>query len=388
MSKILIIEDEEPIRRVLVRILSDEDSGFEIHEASDGKKGIDLIKKESFDLVLCDIKMPKMDGIELLQRTRKINTSLPFIMLTGHGNIETAVESMKLGAYDFISKPPDLNRLINSVRNALEKKELVTENKILRQKVAKKYEIIGKSKPIMEVHSMVDKVAKTEARVLITGESGTGKELVAHNIHERSERNKSPFIEVNCAAIPSELIESELFGHLKGSFTSAVKDRQGKFEAANNGTLFLDEIGDMSLAAQAKVLRALEENKIQRVGSQKDISVDVRVIAATNKDLKKEIDNGNFREDLYHRLAVILIEVPELSKRKSDIPILVSHFSELISKEQGIETKEFNKDSLKLLEEYDWSGNIRELRNVVERLIILGGNPITKDDINLFASKK
>tara|TARA_Y100000741_G_scaffold120540_1_gene90517 strand:+ start:1043 stop:2209 length:1167 start_codon:yes stop_codon:yes gene_type:complete len=388
MSKILIIEDEEPIRRVLVRILSDEDSGFEIQEASDGKKGIDLIKKESFDLVLCDIKMPKIDGIELLQRTRKTNTSLPFIMLTGHGNIETAVESMKLGAYDFISKPPDLNRLINSVRNALEKKELVTENKILRQKVAKKYEIIGKSKPIMVVHSMVDKVAKTEARVLITGESGTGKELVAHNIHERSGRNKSPFIEVNCAAIPSELIESELFGHLKGSFTSAVKDRQGKFEAANNGTLFLDEIGDMSLAAQAKVLRALEENKIQRVGSQKDISVDVRVIAATNKDLKKEIENGNFREDLYHRLAVILIEVPELSKRKSDIPILVSHFSKLISKEQGIETKDFNKDSLKLLEEYDWSGNVRELRNVIERLIILGGNPITKQDINLFASKK
>ena len=388
MSKILIIEDEEPIRRVLVRILSDEDSGFEIQEASDGKKGIDLIKKESFDLVLCDIKMPKIDGIELLQRTRKTNTSLPFIMLTGHGNIETAVESMKLGAYDFISKPPDLNRLINSVRNALEKKELVTENKILRQKVAKKYEIIGKSKPIMVVHSMIDKVAKTEARVLITGESGTGKELVAHNIHERSGRNKSPFIEVNCAAIPSELIESELFGHLKGSFTSAVKDRQGKFEAANNGTLFLDEIGDMSLAAQAKVLRALEENKIQRVGSQKDISVDVRVIAATNKDLKKEIENGNFREDLYHRLAVILIEVPELSKRKSDIPILVSHFSKLISKEQGIETKDFNKDSLKLLEEYDWSGNVRELRNVIERLIILGGNPITKEDINLFASKK
>jgi len=388
MSKILIIEDEEPIRRVLVRILSDEDSGFEIQEASDGKKGIDLIKKESFDLVLCDIKMPKIDGIELLQRTRKTNTSLPFIMLTGHGNIETAVESMKLGAYDFISKPPDLNRLINSVRNALEKKELVTENKILRQKVAKKYEIIGKSKPIMVVHSMVDKVAITEARVLITGESGTGKELVAHNIHERSGRNQSPFIEVNCAAIPSELIESELFGHLKGSFTSAVKDRQGKFEAANNGTLFLDEIGDMSLAAQAKVLRALEENKIQRVGSQKDISVDVRVIAATNKDLKKEIENGNFREDLYHRLAVILIEVPELSKRKSDIPILISHFSKLISKEQGIETKDFNKDSLKLLEEYDWSGNVRELRNVIERLIILGGNPITKDDINLFASKK
>ena len=387
MSKILIIEDEEPIRRVLVRILSDEDSSFEIQEASDGKKGIDLIKKEPFDLVLCDIKMPKIDGIELLQMTRKTNSSLPFIMLTGHGNIETAVESMKLGAYDFISKPPDLNRLINSVRNALEKKELVTENKLLRQKVAKKYEIIGKSKPIMEIHSMVDKVAQTEARVLITGESGTGKELVAHNIHERSGRNKSPFIEVNCAAIPSELIESELFGHLKGSFTSAVKDRQGKFEAANNGTLFLDEIGDMSLAAQAKVLRALEENKIQRVGSQKDIPVDVRVVAATNKDLKKEIENGNFREDLYHRLAVILIEVPELSKRKSDIPILISHFSKLISKEQGIETKVFNNDSLKLLEEYNWSGNVRELRNVIERLIILGGNPITKEDINLFASK-
>ena len=388
MSKILIIEDEEPIRRVLVRILTEEDSSFEIHQASDGKKGLDLIKKESFDLVLCDIKMPKVDGIELLQRTRKTNLTLPFIMLTGHGNIETAVESMKLGAYDFISKPPDLNRLINSVRNALERKELVTENKILRQKVAKKYEIIGNSEPVMEIHAVIDKVAQTEARVLITGESGTGKELVAHNIHEKSTRSKGTFIEVNCAAIPSELIESELFGHLKGSFTSAVKDRQGKFEAANNGTLFLDEIGDMSLAAQAKVLRALEERKIQRVGSQRDISVDVRVIAATNKDLKKEIENGNFREDLYHRLAVIMIEVPELSKRKSDIPILVSHFSKLISQEQGIETKEFNPDSLKLLENYEWSGNIRELRNVIERLIILGGNPISKDDVNLFASKK
>ena len=388
MSKILIIEDEEPIRRVLVRILTEEDPSFEIQEASDGKKGLDLIKKESFDLVLCDIKMPKVDGIELLQRTRKTNLTLPFIMLTGHGNIETAVESMKLGAYDFISKPPDLNRLINSVRNALEKKELIIENKILRQKVAKKYEIIGNSKSVMEIHAVIDKVAQTEARILITGESGTGKELVAHNIHERSTRSKGTFIEVNCAAIPSELIESELFGHLKGSFTSAVKDRQGKFEAANNGTLFLDEIGDMSLAAQAKVLRALEENKIQRVGSQKDISVDVRVIAATNKDLKKEIEDGNFREDLYHRLAVIMIEVPALNKRKSDIPILVSHFSKLISKEQGIETKEFNSDSLKLLEDYKWSGNIRELRNVVERLIILGGTPISKDDVNLFASKK
>ena len=305
MSKILIIEDEEPIRRVLLRILKDEDSSFEIHEASDGKKGLDLIKNDSYDLVLCDIKMPKVDGIELLQRTRKTNSTIPFIMLTGHGNIETAVESMKLGAYDFISKPPDLNRLINSVRNALEKKELIAENKILRKKVAKKYEIIGNSKSIMEIHAIIDKVANTEARVLITGESGTGKELVAHNIHEKSSRAKSPFIEVNCAAIPSELIESELFGHLKGSFTSAVKDREGKFEAANNGTIFLDEIGDMSLAAQAKVLRALEENKIQRVGSQKDISVDVRVLAATNKDLKKEIDDGNFREDLYLSLIHI-----------------------------------------------------------------------------------
>lgn len=388
MSKILIIEDEEPIRRVLVRILTDEDSSFEIHEASDGKKGLDLIKNDSYDLVLCDIKMPKVDGIELLQRTRNTNSSIPFIMLTGHGNIETAVESMKLGAYDFISKPPDLNRLINSVRNALEKKELVAENKILRKKVAKKYEIIGNSKSIMEIHAMIDKVAKTEARVLITGESGTGKELVAHNIHEKSSRAKSPFIEVNCAAIPSELIESELFGHLKGSFTSAVKDREGKFEAANNGTIFLDEIGDMSLAAQAKVLRALEENKIQRVGSQKDISVDVRVLAATNKDLKKEIDDGNFREDLYHRLAVIVIKVPELSKRKSDIPVLVDHFSNIISKEQGIETKKFSKDSLKLLEDYNWSGNVRELRNVVERLIILGGETISKDDVSLFATKK
>ena len=388
MSKILIIEDEEPIRRVLVRILKEEDDNFVIHEASDGKLGLDLLKNESFDLVLCDIKMPKVDGIELLQRTRKNNSTIPFIMLTGHGNIETAVESMKLGAYDFISKPPDLNRLINSVRNALEKKELVVENKILRKKVAKKYEIIGNSKAIVEIHAMIDKVSKTEARVLITGESGTGKELVAHNIHEKSSRSKSSFIEVNCAAIPSELIESELFGHLKGSFTSAVKDREGKFEAANNGTIFLDEIGDMSLAAQAKVLRALEENKIQRVGSQKDIIVDVRVLAATNKDLKKEIDNGNFREDLYHRLAVIMIEVPELSKRKSDIPILVDHFSNLISKEQGIEKKKFSKDALKLLEDSDWSGNVRELRNVVERLIILGGETISKNDVSLFASKK
>ena len=387
MSKILIIEDEEPIRRVLVRILNEEDSNFKIHEASDGKKGLEYISKENFDLVLCDIKMPKIDGIELLQRTRKKNSSLPFIMLTGHGNIETAVESMKLGAYDFISKPPDLNRLITSVRNALEKKELVTENKILRKKIAKKYQIIGESKSIKTVYELIDKVAQSEARVLITGESGTGKELVAHQIHERSLRQESSFVEVNCAAIPAELIESELFGHIKGSFTSAVKDRQGKFEAANKGTLFLDEIGDMSLAAQAKVLRALEENKVQRVGSEKDITVDVRVIAATNKDLKKEIEKGSFREDLYHRLAVILIDVPTLSSRKDDIPLLVNHFLEIICKEQGIESKSFSKASISLLKDYNWSGNVRELRNVVERLIILGGNPISEKDIKLFAAK-
>ena len=387
MSKILIIEDEEPIRRVLVRILNEEDSNFKIHEASDGKKGLEYISKENFDLVLCDIKMPKIDGIELLQRTRKKNSSLPFIMLTGHGNIETAVESMKLGAYDFISKPPDLNRLITSVRNALEKKELVTENKFLRKKIAKKYQIIGESKSIKTVNELIDKVAQSEARVLITGESGTGKELVAHQIHERSLRQESSFVEVNCAAIPAELIESELFGHIKGSFTSAVKDRQGKFEAANEGTLFLDEIGDMSLAAQAKVLRALEENKVQRVGSEKDITVDVRVIAATNKDLKKEIEKGSFREDLYHRLAVILIDVPTLSSRKDDIPLLVNHFLEIICKEQGIESKSFSKESINLLKNYNWSGNVRELRNVVERLIILGGNPISEKDIKLFAAK-
>ena len=387
MSKILIIEDEESIRRVLVRILNEEDSNFEIHEASDGKKGLESISKENFDLVLCDIKMPKIDGIELLQRTRKKNSSLPFIMLTGHGNIETAVESMKLGAYDFISKPPDLNRLLTSVRNALEKKELVTENKILRKKVEKRYQIIGESKSIKAIHELIDKVAQSEARVLITGKSGTGKELVAHQIHERSLRQKFSFVEVNCAAIPAELIESELFGHTKGSFTSAIKDRQGKFEAANGGTLFLDEIADMSLAAQAKVLRALEENKVQRVGSEKHITVDVRVITATNKDLKKEIEKGSFREDLYHRLAVILIDVPTLSSRKDDIPLLVNHFVEIICKEQGIESKSFSKESISLLEDYNWSGNIRELRNVIERLIILGGNPISEKDIKLFATK-
>ena len=387
MKKILIIEDEEQIRRVLLRVLSDEDKNFDVKEAVDGKEGLSFIKKENFDLILCDIKMPKMDGIEVLQEAKKIKFSSPFIMLTGHGNIDTAVEAMKLGAYDFISKPPDLNRLITAVRHALENKSLRIENKKLKRKVAKKYQIIGESIAIREVTDMISKVAATEARVLIIGENGTGKELVAHQIHQQSKRKSENFIEVNCAAIPSELIESELFGHVKGAFTSAVKDRSGKFEAANNGTIFLDEIADMSLAAQAKVLRALQENKIQRVGNSKDISVDVRVIAATNKDLNEEIKNGNFREDLYHRLAVIMIKVPSLVKRLDDIPILSQYFVELICKEQGLEKKEFSKEALSKLKKYPWTGNVRELRNVVERLMILGENPITVKNIEQFASK-
>tara|TARA_B110000003_G_scaffold56371_1_gene56421 strand:+ start:8767 stop:9930 length:1164 start_codon:yes stop_codon:yes gene_type:complete len=387
MVKILIIEDEEPIRRVLTRILTDEDSSYELHEAHDGKEGLKKINNNNYDLVLCDIKMPKMDGIEVLESIKASNKTLPFIMLTGHGNVSTAVEAMKLGAYDFISKPPDLNRLLNSVRHALENKDLVQENITLKKQVVKKYEIIGKSKEIEVIHALIDKVAPTDARVLITGENGTGKELVAHNLHQKSNRSKSSFIEVNCAAIPSELIESELFGHLKGAFTSAVKDRSGKFESANNGTLFLDEIADMSLAAQAKVLRALEENKIQRVGGNKDISVNVRVIAATNKDLNAEIKNGNFREDLFHRLAVILIEVPPLKNRKEDIDLLVKYFVKSIAKDQGLEIKTFDPKSIESLKNYPWSGNIRELRNVVERLMILGDNPITQENINQFAPK-
>ena len=339
MIKILIIEDEEPIRRVLLRILTEEDSSYEVHQAFDGKDGLKKINNNNYDLILCDIKMPRMDGIEVLESIKASNKTLPFIMLTGHGNVSTAVEAMKLGAYDFISKPPDLNRLLNSVRHALENKNLVSENIILKKQVARKYQIIGESKAIKAVHDLIDKVAPTEARVLITGENGTGKELVAHNLHQKSQRSKSPFVEVNCAAIPSELIESELFGHIKGAFTSAIKDRSGKFESANNGTLFLDEIADMSLAAQAKVLRALEENKVQRVGGNKDISVNVRVIAATNKDLNLEIKNGNFREDLFHRLAVILIEVPTLKSRKDDIDLLVEHFVNTLSKDQGIQIK-------------------------------------------------
>ena len=387
MIQVLLIEDEESIRRVMSRILKEENDQYQITEAVDGKQGLDLLSKGQFDLVLCDIKMPKMDGIEVLKKAKDEMLNIPFIMLTGHGNIETAVEAMKLGAYDFISKPPDLNRLLNSVRHALENKSLRSENTILKNKVAQKYLIIGESFSIEEVKRMISKVASTDARVLVTGENGTGKELVAQQLHQQSKRFKENFIEVNCAAIPSELIESELFGHVKGAFTSAVKDRSGKFEAAHNGTLFLDEIADMSLAAQAKVLRALQEKKIQRVGNEKDISIDVRVIAATNKNLKQEIKEGRFREDLYHRLAVILIRVPSLQERLDDIPLLTDHFTNLLTLEQGLENKRFSSEALQKLKNYPWSGNVRELRNVVERLMILGDNPITSENINQFAPK-
>jgi DNA-binding NtrC family response regulator len=387
MSKILIIEDEAPIRRVLTKILSEENDTYLVQEAEDGLQGIELVKNEDFDLILCDIKMPKMDGVEVLEAIKKIKPEIPMVMISGHGDLETAIQTMRLGAFDYISKPPDLNRLLNTVRNALDKKQLVVENKILKKKVSKNYEMIGESDAISHIKTMIDKVAQTDARVLITGPNGTGKELVAHQLHEKSNRAQQAIIEVNCAAIPSELIESELFGHVKGAFTSAVKDRAGKFEAANGGTIFLDEIGDMSLSAQAKVLRALQENLIQRVGADKDIKVDVRVIAATNKDLKTEIAEGRFREDLYHRLAVILIKVPALNDRREDIPMLIAHFASKISEEQGTTKKIFSKQAVKLLQEYDWTGNIRELRNVVERLIILGGNEISENDVTLFASK-
>ena len=387
MSKILIIEDEAAIRRVLVKILSEENDTYQVDEAEDGAVGLEKIKNTDYDLVLCDIKMPKLDGVEVLEAVKKIKPEIPMVMISGHGDLETAINTMRLGAFDYISKPPDLNRLLNTVRNALDKKQLVVENKILKKKVSKNYEMIGNSEAINHIKTMIDKVAPTDARVLITGPNGTGKELVAHQLHERSERSSAPIIEVNCAAIPSELIESELFGHVKGAFTSAVKDRAGKFEAADGGTIFLDEIGDMSLSAQAKVLRALQENLIQRVGADKDIKVNVRVVAATNKDLKKEIEEGRFREDLYHRLAVILIKVPALNDRRDDIPELIEHFAAKIASEQGNAVKSFSKAAIKLLQEYDWTGNIRELRNVVERLIILGGNEISEQDVQLFASK-
>ncbi len=387
MSKILIIEDEAAIRRVLIRIIQEENKNYLLEEAEDGLMGIEMIEKTDYDLVLCDIKMPKMDGVEVLQKSQIIKPEIPFIMISGHGELETAVETMRLGAFDYISKPPDLNRLLNAVRNALDKKKLIVENKQLKKKVNKEYEMVGESEAISLIKNIIEKVAPTDARVLITGDNGTGKELVAHWIHEKSNRSKGAMIEVNCAAIPSELIESELFGHVKGSFTGANKDRAGKFEAANGGVIFLDEIGDMSLSAQAKVLRALQENKISRVGSDKDIKVDVRVIAATNKDLKNEIDKGRFREDLYHRLAVILIHVPSLNQRKDDIPILVNYFSDKICMEQGITPKVFSNGAIKLLQDYDWTGNIRELRNIVERLLILGQDVISEEDINLFARK-
>ena len=387
MSKILIIEDEASIRRVLTKIISEESDAYQVEEAEDGLHGIEKIKDNDYDLVLCDIKMPKMDGVEVLEKAKKIKPEIPFVMISGHGDLDTAVNTMRLGAFDYISKPPDLNRLLNTVRNALDRKVLVVENKRLKKKVSKNYEMIGESDAITHIKKMIEKVAATNARVLITGPNGTGKELVAHWLHEKSDRSKSSLIEVNCAAIPSELIESELFGHVKGSFTGANKDRAGKFEAANNGTIFLDEIGDMSLSAQAKVLRALQENKIQRVGSDRDIKVNVRIIAATNKNLKKEIKEGRFREDLYHRLAVILIKVPALKDRIEDIPLLINYFTKKIALDQGVAQKEFLPEAIDLLKDYDWTGNIRELRNVVERLLILGENKVSKNDVKLFASK-
>ena len=387
MPKILIIEDEAAIRRVLSKIISEENDTYEVQEAEDGLAGMEMIKNEDYDLVLCDIKMPKMDGVEVLEATKKIKPEVPMVMISGHGDLETAVNTMRLGAFDYISKPPDLNRLLNTVRIALDRTQLVTENKKLKKKVSKTYQIIGESEPINHIKMMIDKVADTDARVLITGPNGTGKELVAHQLHEKSNRNSQPLVEVNCAAIPSELIESELFGHVKGAFTSAIKDRAGKFEAAHKGTIFLDEIGDMSLSAQAKVLRALQESRIARVGSDKDIKVDVRVIAATNKNLTQEIAEGRFREDLYHRLAVIFIKVPALNDRRDDIPLLIEHFLNKIATEQGMPVKEINPKAIALLQEYNWTGNIRELRNVIERLMILGGVEISAEDVQLFASK-
>ena len=386
MSKILIIEDEASIRRVLVKILSEEDKSHEIYEAEDGLSALNKIKKENFDLILCDIKMPKMDGIEVLEFSKKIKPEIPIIMISGHGDLDTAVDSMRKGAYDYISKPPDLNRLLNTVRNAIDKKNLITQNKLLKRKIINSYEMIGDSKGLNKIKDLIEKVASTDAKILVCGPNGSGKELVARSIHSSSNRAHNPLIEVNCAAIPSELIESELFGHVKGSFTGAIKDKTGKFEAANSGTIFLDEVGDMSLSAQAKVLRVLQDNCIQKVGGGKDIRIDVRVIAATNKDLKKEIDNGKFREDLYHRLAVIVIDVPSLNKRKEDIPLLIDHFCKNICKSQGIKEKKFSKPALKLLKSMDWSGNVRELRNVVERLIILGDEKeISEKNVKQFA---
>ena len=382
MADILIIDDEKAIRKTLTEILSFE--GYKIDEASDGEEGLKTFKDKTYDVVLCDIKMPKLDGIEFLQKAGEINPDIPIIMISGHGNIETAVEAVKKGAYDYISKPPDLNRLLITIRNAMDKSSLVTETKVLKRRVSRVQEMIGGSAGMQKIKETIEKVAPTDARILITGENGVGKELVARWIHEKSNRVSGPLVEVNCAAIPSELIESELFGHEKGSFTSAIKQRIGKFEQANGGTLFLDEIGDMSLSAQAKVLRALQEGKITRVGADKDINVDVRVIAATNKNLLKEVEEKSFRLDLYHRLSVILIHVPSLNQRRDDIPILVDQFLDDICVDYGIARKNIDDDAIKMLQEYDWTGNIRELRNVVERLVILSAKTITVDDVKSY----
>jgi len=387
MAKILIIEDEKAIRNVLSNIVIEEDKNHEVDTAENGLDGFQMLTQNTYDLVLCDIKMPKMDGIELLEKAIAIQPELPIVMISGHGDLDTAVESIKKGAFDYISKPPDLNRLLNTIRNGLDRKSLMVQNKVLRKKVSKKYKMVGNSPALQKIQEMIERVAPTDARVLIIGANGSGKELIAHAIHQKSERSNAPMIEVNCAAIPTELIESELFGHEKGAFTSAIKQRKGKFETANGGTLFLDEVGDMSLKAQAKVLRALQEHKISRVGSDKEIKVNVRVLAATNKDLQHEIKEGRFREDLYHRLGVILINNPSLDERKDDIPILIEHFNSEICKEHGIAKKSFTDDALKVLMAYNWSGNIRELRNVIERLIILSSDTIDKETVKSFSGK-
>jgi DNA-binding NtrC family response regulator len=386
MPSILIIDDEKAIRKTLTEILGYE--GYKIDEAADGEEGLRKFKEKNYDLVLCDIKMPKLDGIEFLEKAKEINGETPIIIISGHGNIETAVEAVKKGAYDYISKPPDLNRMLITLRNAMDKTHLVAETKVLKRKVAKVQDIVGESAPIKRIKDTIEKIAPTEARVLITGENGSGKELVARWIHEKSRRSNNAMVEVNCAAIPGELIESELFGHEKGSFTSAVKQRIGKFEQASGGTLFLDEIGDMSLNAQAKVLRALQEGKITRVGADKDINVDVRVIAATNKDLLKEVENKNFRLDLYHRLSVIMLHVPSLNERIADVPLLADRFLSDIATEYGQPKKEIDQNAIDLLQKYKWTGNVRELRNVIERLIILSGKTITTVDIENYVLPK
>ncbi len=386
MANILIIDDEKSIRKTLGEILSYE--GYKIDEAADGEEGLKRFSQTTYDVVLCDIKMPKMDGIEFLEKAREINSDVPVIVISGHGNIETAVEAVKKGAFDYISKPPDLNRLLITLRNALDRQTLVTETKVLKRKVSRVQEMVGNSPGIQKIRDTIEKVGPTDARVLITGDNGVGKELVARWIHEKSNRSNGPMVEVNCAAIPGELIESELFGHEKGSFTSAIKQRIGKFEQANGGTLFLDEIGDMSLPAQAKVLRALQEGKITRVGADKDINVDVRVVAATNKDLLKEVEAKNFRLDLYHRLGVIIVHVPSLNERREDIPVLVDFYLDKIAAEYGQPKKNIDKEAVALLVNYNWTGNIRELRNVVERLVILSGKSITKEDVKIYVLPK